>query len=366
MISDPVAVFFALALVVYLSIWLSENYTIFKKIGAAVLGIILAMILSNIGLLPGSSSTYTFLVSHGVNAAVVLILISVDIESIKKAGPQMLKAFSIGTIGSIMGAIIMALFLSRFIGEETWKLCGQLAATFTGGGMNFAAVGQALETSSDLFTAALAADVILASTWLIVCMTLPVLLSRWSNNVKPSEPESNAESLKSYTLEHSLFGSGKPVLIKDVAILASITFGSIYFSELLSTYLTFLPQILWLTTIVLLLGQIKFIKQLSGSAMIGNYFLLLFLASNGARSVVANIINVGPAVFYYVLGGIVIHGIFIFVVGRLFRIDIGTLAIASQANIGGSASAMALASARGYTDRILPGIAARVTWVCNW
>ena len=34
-----------------------------------------------------------------------------------------------------------------------------------------------------------------------------------------------------------------------------------------------------------------------------------------------------------------------------------TLAVASQANVGGPASAMALAGARGYGDRLLPGVA---------
>ena len=91
--------------------------------------------------------------------------------------------------------------------------------------------------------------------------------------------------------------------------------------------------------------------------MLGNYLLLLFLASNGAKSVIANIIRVGPAIFYFAAGTVAIHGIIIFGIGRLMRLDLGTLAVASQANIGGSASAMALASARGYTDRILPGVA---------
>jgi len=91
--------------------------------------------------------------------------------------------------------------------------------------------------------------------------------------------------------------------------------------------------------------------------MLGNYLLLLFLVSNGAKSVVANIVAVGPAVFYFAAGTIALHGIFIFGVGYLLRIDAGTFAVATQANVGGSSSALALASARGYTDKILPGIA---------
>ena len=72
---------------------------------------------------------------------------------------------------------------------------------------------------------------------------------------------------------------------------------------------------------------------------------------------VANIINVGPAVFYFAAGTVAIHGLAIFGFGRLIGLKPGTLAVASQANVGGSASAMAMASARGYTDLILPGVA---------
>ena len=51
------------------------------------------------------------------------------------------------------------------------------------------------------------------------------------------------------------------------------------------------------------------------------------------------------------------HGIVIFGVGRLLKFDAGTLVVASQANVGGAASAVAIASARGYGDKLLPGIA---------
>ena len=98
-------------------------------------------------------------------------------------------------------------------------------------------------------------------------------------------------------------------------------------------------------------------QMLAGGALLGNYLLLLFLAGNGAQSVLANIFRVGPAVFWFAAITITVHGIGIFGVGRLFGIDAGTLAVASQANVGGPASAVALAGARGYTDRVLPGVA---------
>ena len=51
------------------------------------------------------------------------------------------------------------------------------------------------------------------------------------------------------------------------------------------------------------------------------------------------------------------HGVLIFGIGRLARLDLPTLVVASQANVGGAASAIAIAGACGYTDRLLPGVA---------
>lgn len=364
--TDTSAVFFILAAVVFFAVVLEKKYKSFRSLGAALVGILFAMVLSNFGILPGNSPAYEFLVGPGVSAGVVLILLSVDIRSIKKAGLPMLKAFGIGAVGTAIGSMIMALILFPSIGPETWKLAGQYTGTYTGGGLNFAALGQALGTSSDLFSAAIAADIIVTAIWMITCLTVPVIFSR--NTIAknraaqtdiPSDPaEETFPPEKTFTLERSLYSSGKPVILSHVAALVAIAIGSMWFAGVLASWFSFFPRILWLTTIVLLVAQIPITKKLSGSAVLGNYLLLLFLASNGAQSIIANIINIGPGVFYFATGTVAIHGIIIFGIGRLLRIDAGTLAVASQANIGGSASAMAMASARGYADRLLPGVAA--------
>jgi uncharacterized membrane protein len=358
MISNPAAVFFILAVVVFVSLKLEEHFSLFRSLGAALVGILIGLALSNAGIIPGDSLVYKFLSSSGVSAAVVLILLSVDVRSVKKAGPVMLKAFLIGAVGTALGSMTMALLLHRLIGPETWKLAGQFTGTYTGGGMNFAALGRAFDTSSDLFTAGIAADVIITAVWMVICLSVPVILGRKiQNNVKLKRDSSAPKNTEKSTLERLLYVSDQPIQLTHVAILVAIVFGSLWFSGILASWLSFFPQILWLTTIVLAIAQIPAIKKLSGGAMLGNYLLLLFLASNGAQSVVKNIINIGPEVFYYAAGTVFIHGIIIFGIGRLFKIDFGTLAVASQANVGGSASAMAMASARGYTDRFLPGIA---------
>lgn len=356
MVTNTVAILFVLAFAVIVSLWLEKRYKTFKKLGSGAIAILIGIALSNSGFLPGDSPAYDFLMTQGVSASIVLILLSVDIRSIKEAGPTMLKAFLLGAVGSALGAMAMSFILSDAIGSESYKLAGQFTGTYVGGGMNFAALGRAFDTNSDLFTAGIAADVIITAIWLVVCLAAPILLTRktetTSNDTREELPKDNT-----YTLEQSLYQSDGSINIAHVAVLVTVVFGTIWVSEALGKQIPALPEILWLTTLVLLAAQIPYIKNISGGAMLGNYLLLLFLASNGAKSVVANIVAVGPAVFYFAAGTIAIHGIFLFGVGYLLKIDAGTLAVASQANVGGSSSALALASARGYTDKILPGIA---------
>lgn len=353
MITEPLAVLVVLALVVVVSLALESRYDSFRSLGAALVGILIGMLLSNTGVLPGVSPVYDFLHGTGVSIGIVLILVSVDVRSVVQAGPAMLAAFGLGALGTAVGASLSGLLLYRQIGEETWKLTGQFTGTYTGGGMNFAALGQAFDTSSNLFTAAIAADVILTAIWMATCLSVPVLLGKRKRETPKVTPPPDAPM----TLERQLYSSGAPVSLIDAAALVAIAIGTVWAAGFLGSRVPLLPDVLWLTTLSLALAQLPVVKRLHGAAVIGNYLVLLFLACNGAQSVIANIVRVGPAVFYFACITVVVHGLSVFGLGRLLKLDLGTLAIASQANVGGAASAMAMASARGYGDRLLPGVA---------
>jgi len=384
MITDPFAVLVVLAAVVYLSIVLDQQFRVFRALGSVLVAILIGMALSNAGLLPDTSPTYDFLAGPGVSAAIVLILLTVDVRSIFQAGPSMLAAFLIGAVGTAVGAASAALVLAGEVGPETWKLAGQFTGTYTGGGVNFAALGRAFETSSDMFSAAVAADVAITAIWLIACLTLPILLGRSGDST--TERAASADQLAPHAagavpdsaaaleadleeagaavgvsgisadLRDSLNSTVQPVTLGEAAALVTLSVGLVWLAGLLATAWP-VPEVLLLTTMVLLVAQVPAIKELSGSAMWGNYLLHLFLAANGAQSVIANIFRIGPVIFYFAAATVAVHGLVIFGVGRLFRIDAATLAVASQANVGGPASAMALAGTRGYTTLLLPGIA---------
>jgi uncharacterized membrane protein len=390
-ITNPTAVFFVMAGCVAIALTLEARTKLFGALGSALLGILLGMLLSNLGIIPGQSPAYDFLGGPGVSAGIVLILLTVDVKSVAKAGPRMFAAFSLGGIGSALGASLAALLLANAIGDETWKLAGQYTATYTGGGVNFAAVGAALETSGELFTAGIAADVTMTAIWMATCLTVPVVFAAGlrrgggaaartgglhedvpvytgsviaeghegvgesgSAGMAPSRDQVDHEGP---TLHQMLYSSVGTIELRDLALMAVIVLGTLWASESLGTLLAPIPSVLFLTTIALLLAQIPAVRDLHGAGVIGNYLVLIFLASNGAMSVLANIVAIGPPIVYFAAITVGVHGLVIFVVGRMVGLDLPTLAVASQANVGGPASAMALATARGYGDKLLPGVA---------
>ena len=55
MITNPLSIFFVLAAVVFVSLLLEKRIGLFRSLSAALTGILLGMLLSNVGLLPGNS-----------------------------------------------------------------------------------------------------------------------------------------------------------------------------------------------------------------------------------------------------------------------------------------------------------------------
>jgi uncharacterized membrane protein len=356
-VTSSVLILFVLAMVVLASLWLEANTRAFRKVGAAATAIVLALVLSNIGLIPGQSPVYDFLLGRAVIAGIILILLNVSLGSIRQAGAPMLAAFAIGAVGSAAGAMIMARVVHVPIGTDTWKLAGQFTATYIGGGMNYAAVGQELETRSDLFTAGIAADVIVTAIWLVACLVVPELFARREQASAPPGHAAPETDPPYGGLAAQLQSSGVPLRLTDFAGLTTVTVGIMWLSEALTSLAPAIPKIIWLTTIVLAAAQMPMIRRLSGSVVIGNFLLLLFLASNGAKSVISHIVEVGPSIFWFAAGTVVIHGVIIFGIGWLLKMNGDMLAIASQANVGGATTAMALAGSRRRTDLILPGVA---------
>ena len=350
MIQDPFGIFLALAASVFLAVWLERSYRFFRSLSAGLLCLLFGMVLSNTGLLVGEAESYEQISNIWINAAIVLVLLNVDLRAVLKAGRPMLGAFGLGVLGTMLGTFLATLLLAGDLGGEAWKLAGQFTGTYIGGSANFYALAAAFETDPNLLSAALAADVIVTSIWLAACIAIPAIL-RGGRALDPDRPRGGP-----LTLEQQLNESGESLRMLDFFGLASLTLGTMVAAQSIAEAVPGFPSVLWLTTITLILGHTPPVRKLRGAPVLGNSLLYLFLAANGARSLISEMFAAGPTLFLFAFISVAVHGLVIFGVGRLCRLDGGTLSVASQANIGGAASAVAIASARGYADKLLPGM----------
>lgn len=378
MIRDPLALTALIAGITALAFWLDHRFKALSRLGASLLAIVLGAILSNLGLVPVSSPVYDMVTGPVTSLAIAWLLLSVNLKDVVKAGPRMLKAYGLAVLGTAAGAFTGALVFAGVFGEDSWRLSGVLTGTFTGGSLNFVAVSRYVELPDRIFAGTVAADALITGLWMGATLLLPVWLARFYP-AAPAEVYRSAEG--DATPRPPLDGRAKhpgvgpaahddpegvphPFFLKelvstlDLAILGAVGVALILASSFLGTLFPRIPAILWLTTLSLLVGQLKGMARPQGAFPLGTLALHFFFVVIGIFSRVSEILAVGLEVFWLTLLVVAIHGVVVYVGGRLARLDVGTLSVASQAAVGGPSSALAVAVSREWRGLVLPGIIA--------
>ena len=259
-------------------------------------------------------------------------------------------SFLVAVAGTALGAVIAVFIFGGSFGDDAWKLAGVMTGTYSGGSLNFVAVGRELDLPQSLFTAATAADNVVTALWFAATMILPVwLYKKFPRKSAPSksDPEDVA---------HPVFGDVSLKLV-DICILLALGLIILTTAEWISTLVPAIPTVLWLTTLSLLVGLIPAVRALSGAMQLGSIALHFFFALIGIGSKISEILAVGPAIFYLTLTVVLVHGLLLYGVTWLRRGDWDTASVASQAAVGGPSTALALAVAREKPALALPGAA---------
>lgn len=105
------------------------------------------------------------------------------------------------------------------------------------------------------------------------------------------------------------------------------------------------------------------IKKLSGiDLFLATCFLdqQVFFAVIGANGSIRNVIITAPSIFMFSLVQIAVHLAVILGFGKLFRFDLKLLLLASNANVGGPTTACGMATAKGWSSMVVPGILAGI------
>jgi uncharacterized membrane protein len=208
----------------------------------------------------------------------------------------------------------------------------------------------------DLFAAANAVD----NLTIFPLFAVWILVPAWLGRFYPSSPfwgaiDGNAEAADIETT--------KPELrILDVVALSFAAVAIMVLSDLIKTHLIApvvpsFPTILIVTTLALILAQFRFMGRLQGAFELGNLAFFLFFCAVGAMINVKMAIVLSPVLFAYVMIMIVVHMVSIYGLGRLLRLDIRVLTIASCAAKAGPPTVVALANVHGWKNLVLPGMA---------
>lgn len=354
MIADPLMLAAVVAAAAAAAFWLEWKIPALSRIGASLMAIIFGAVLSNLGLVPASAQVYGVIGGPVTSLAIAWLLLAVNLSDLRKAGGRTLAAFALACVGTAAGAFVGALAFSGVFGEQTWRLAGTLTGTYSGGSVNFVAVGRGLELPDELFAGATAADNLTTGLWLAATLLVPVALRRHFPPVPASlrEPVPEGEDPRA----HHPFFQKRAISALDLALLLATGLLLLVVADGLGGLTPAIPAVLWLTTAALAVGQLPFFKEPRGALHLGNVALHLFFVVIGIHSRVAEIVAVGVEVFVYTLVVVAVHGLVVYGGGRLLRLDLGTLSVASQAAVGGPSSAVAVAVSRQWRGLLLPGI----------
>jgi len=364
------AALFAIAL---FGFW-SEHKPWGRLVTGTVIAILVAIVASNVGIIPKDAVAYSFVFRYLVPILIPLFLIHADVRRILIESGRVGIAFILACLGTTIGAVVGAKLLD--LGFQEGDLAGIFTATYTGGSVNYAAVIRSTEfDDASTISAATAVDNLMSAIFLAALAFMPA--SRWlmSNFAKRTHRETSAidavqesRQVTGFSLAASLAFALGVVALSDFLVMGlNQWFDSEDFSRLRYVFIT-LFSVLPATSFP---GAMA---RLHGGQTLGMVLAFVFFAAIAAGADVAKLISVAPILLLFVIIILSIHALIVFGLGsviskvasrvatenNLFALSLPELITASNAAILGATTAPALAMARGWPALATPGILAGV------
>jgi uncharacterized membrane protein len=331
-----------------------ERFPWGRKYSGVMLLITAAIVLANLRIIPTVAPVYDVVWDYLVPIAIPLLLFQADLKRIVRESGPTLIAFVIGS-ATVVAGVIVGVFLFD-LGPKEAELAGIFTGTYIGGGLNFAAVAEATGMQDDsLLAAAVAADQVITNLHFLLIILIPGIA--WMANRYPTHHMDNA-----VVFDPEAEGAVHRIVDLDIAGLMgalALAFALAATGKILANFIGISDySILVITVLALLIATVfpRQIKMLSGYSETGNVMMYIFLASVGAGADVWKLIETAPILFLFATVIIVVHLVLLFGVGKILKLDLAELAMASAVLVGGPASAPALAAAKGWRDLLIPGL----------
>lgn len=329
----------------------------FSFVPPVVLCYLLSMVFCTLNVwdMESTKPAYSALKNSLTYAMVFTMLLRCDIRKIIKLGPKMLIGFFSASITIIIGFIVAFAIMKGAIGSDAWMGLGALCGSWLGGSGNMVAVQAALDISEADMGYALVIDSIDYSLWVMFLLWIIQLapkFNKWTKADTTTLDEVSNRLAEDAKLNTNTITFQSLILLIGSALLVSSIGSNI--GTFLNNIMPFLDKATWtilFITIVGLVGAVSPLGKVAGSAEVSNlllYSVIVLLASR------ASLLELADAPMWILTGFIIlaIHGILMVLVCKLLKLDLFTGAVASLANIGGTASAPVLAGS--YSGSLVP------------
>lgn len=324
-----------------ITIALFKRYEFVQKIGTVFIAYGIGILLVLLGLIPDAGtqdaeklkSIQEIIMNVTVPIAIPLMLFSSDFKLWTKSLPKTIIAL-IGGIIAIVAAVIIAFFVFRNSNiQELSKVAALMTGIYTGGTMNFYAIGSALHVNSE--------TIVIAYTFEVVA-TFPFLLFLVGGGYKlfrkllPFPDDSKGDSA-TINFEGNTFENYKGMFHPKIFVKRLLAIGiSILFlaigaglSLLLTGKLNELIVILTITTLGIAASFSEKIRNIPKTFETGMFFILIFSIVVASQFDIYSLdgknFTVCWFIFFIMVTAIILH----FIICRIFKIngDLFTVAI---------------------------------------
>ena len=332
-----------------------SGWKFFRYLPAVVLIYVVAMVLCTIGAwdLDATKGTYNGLKNSLTYAMIFTMLLRCDIRKIFRLGRKMLIGFFCASFSIVSGFIMTYVLMKNRLPSDAWMALGALCGSWLGGAGNMIAIQTALDISEADMGYALIIDSVNYSLWVVFLLwviRLAPRFNRWTRSDTRLIDQISQDLEQNHTSDPITFQS--LILILGTAFLVSVLGQQA--GNWIHQLLPVLDTGTWTVLVITALGLLVAVTpagKLSGTTEISNILLYLIVALLASRASLAELGN-APV---WILTGFIILGIhcgLMVLLCRLFKLDMFTGAVASLANIGGTASAPVLAGA--YSGSLVP------------
>ncbi len=311
---------------------------------------------------------YSMSKSNLLPVMLFLMLLRCDLRQIARLGKKMLLGFFSAMFSIMVGFIItFALFKNLYI-PDTWKAFAALCGSWIGGTGNMVAVQSALSVEGEAFGYALLMDSVNYGVW-VMLLLWTVSFARQFNKWTKSDT-SELDKVGS-ALEETAAAGANAMQFTDIMMLLGLSTFIGAIGILAKGVLPPLGNVIsgstWTVIIVSTVGILAAMTPLGkipGSNVLGNVSLYIMVAVIASQT---NFSELTQAPIYIISGFVIliIHGLLLGLLAKVFKLDLFTCGVASLANIGGVASAPILAGAHNQSLVPVGVLMALLGYICG-